>query len=527
MAQKVTASLLMLAFILPALAVPRHASAQWITWDVPNSVFQSVSSVAAVSSEVSNVTTAGATAVSAGADVENLLQNWVLKPLAMALAKAAIQSITTSTVNWINGGFEGSPAFETNFKNSMRQLGDGVAQNFLTNLAKSTKINSPFVDSLITNVGTAYYLYSSKDALAARLKDTLSNASQNPAAFRSGNFQEGGWDAWFETFSNPANNPIGANMITSQALAEEINSAIVQRTQELAWGKGFRSWKGDCIAAGQTSSTGVTVTTGNETTTTNGVTVTSPNGLAAEQAAAQGITLSDAEGCLNREIVTPGSFIENKLNITSDSPLRQLELAQSIDAIVGALAQQLISKALGGNGGLRGTSNPTQGGGSSATTQGTNSAAAGLVSSQETLLVTMQTSLSQVTAWKTDMQKILTVAEAAHAKCVNNPVQLADPVDPARKDAGDAVSQATSIISSLNELIPQLQSSPTGNTAISNSEYLRISTAYEALEIPNTFEMQEVNRQAQDSGASVIPTLYTKLNALATSNCVPFDPKNP
>jgi hypothetical protein len=230
---------------------------------------------------------------------------------------------------------------------------------------------------------------------------------------------------------------------------------------------------------------------------------------------------------LEREIVTPGSFIENKLNITSDSPLRQLELAQSIDAIVGALAQQLISKALGGSGGLRGTSNPNQGGGSSATTQGTNSAAAGLVSSQEALLVTIQTALSQVTAWKSDSQTILTAANAARAKCISNPVQLADPIDPAKNAAESAVTQATAIIAKLNELIPQLQNSPTGQTAISNADYLRVSSEFETLNIPNTFEMQEVNRQAQDSGTSVIPTLYTKLNALATSNCVPFDPKNP
>lgn len=524
-ARKATASLLMLALVLPALAVPRHASAQWITWDVPNSLFQSVSSVAAVSSEVSNITTAGATAVSAGADVENLLQNWVLKPLAMALAKAAIQSITTSTVNWINGGFEGSPAFETNFKTSMRQLGDGVAQNFLTNLAQSTKINSPFVDSLITNVGAAYYLYSSRDALAARLQDTLSTASQNPAAFRAGNFEEGGWNAWFETFSNPANNPIGANMIASQALAEDISSAINQRTQELAWGNGFRSWRGDCIRTGTSQTNGgVTVTTGVTSTTEGGVTVTNGGGASS---GASDVTLNDAEGCLEREIVTPGSFIENKLNISSDSPLRQLELAQSIDAIVGALAQQLITKALGGNGGLRGTSNPTQGGGSPATTQGTNTAAAGLVSSQEALLVTMQTALSQVTAWRSDSQTILTAANAARAKCVSNPVQLADPIDPAKNAAEGAVTQATAIIAKLNELIPQLQNSPTGQAAISNADYLRVSSEFEALNIPNTFEMQEVNRQAQDSGTSVIPTLYTKLNALATSNCVPFDPKNP
>lgn len=505
------ATLVVIALVAPMLAFPHKASAQWITFDLPNSIFQSITSVSAVSSDVSNMTTAAATGVSAGADVEDLFQNWVLRPLAIALAKTAIQSITESTVNWINGGFDGSPAFVTDLQKNFRQLGDGVAQKFLTELAQSTKINSPYLDSLITNVGTAYYLYSSKDALAARLQDTLSKSSQNPDAFRAGNFQEGGWDAWFESFANPANNPIGANMIASQALAERVNAAIVTRASELSYGKGFLSWRGDCvqadISAAQQAAAGQTAEDAANTATI--------------------ANLSDAEGCTDREIITPGSFIENKLNITTDSPLRQLELAQSIDAIVGALAQQLISKALGGGGGLRGVSQPAQGGGSSTNTNATSGTSATVVTTQQALATTIQTNIKQVTAWKEDSQTILTVATAAKAKCANNPGELADPVNPAYETSSAAVEKATSLLASLNELLAKLQTSTTSSEALSQSGYLEVSSAYQALDIPTTTVMTQAARDAEDSGTSVVPTLYTKLNALATSNCVPFDPKNP
>lgn len=134
-------------------------------------------------------------AITAGAEVTHLGIKQVLDGLAWTVAKLAIQTMTKSIVNWINGGFEGSPAFETDLSNSLRQLGDGVAQQFLVELANNQKIQSPFVENLVTKVGAGYYLYSGREGIASRLRYTLDQSATDDKAFLAGDFNQGGWNA--------------------------------------------------------------------------------------------------------------------------------------------------------------------------------------------------------------------------------------------------------------------------------------------------------------------------------------------
>ena len=511
---RLLAASLIFALTLPAVLVPisAHAVGATATIEVPGpSLFkQIITAAATVATKVSSGATAASTGISAGKDTKDTIEDYIIKPLALALGRAAIQSITTSTVNWINGGFQGSPAFATDLSKNLRQLGDGVAQQFLLELTTNAKIDSPYIDTL-TNVGAAYYLYSGRGALAARLQDTLGQSSRDAAAFRAGNFNEGGWGAFMSQVTNDANNPIGARMIASQALAERLSSAAERRVQELAWGSGFLSWKGDCIEADISMAQQAAL------------------GLDATQAAMPPANLSDAEGCTNHETITPGSFIENKLNVASDSPLRQLELAQSIDQIVGALAQQLISKALGGSGGLRGVSNPTSGGGASATSQGGTSATGGLVSPQTGLATSIQTSINQVSTWKTDSQSILTAAQLAQGACANNPTALANPVGTAISASNSAIARAADLITSLSQMLAQLQASPEGPNSPSGNTYLEVSSNYQALSLPSSSEMSQTSTDAKPTGNS----LTVQLNTLSTNGCVvvvddftvPVDPR--
>lgn len=539
---------LVLAITLPIALTPRSAHAVLPTAESgPALIKHIVTSVSSVATQASTHVSAGANTISATKDTKDTIEDYIIRPLALALGRAAIKSITQSTVNWINGGFEGSPAFATDLKTNLRRLSDGVAQNFLLELANSAKIKSPFVDSLVTNVGAAYYLYSGRDALAAQLQDTLGQSSRDATAFRAGNFNEGGWGAFISQVTNDANNPIGARMLASQALAGRLSAAANQRTQELAWGSGFLSWKGDCIKSNANTSAGAhsggSTTTGGATGTSGHTGSPGTGGTGAPNTgggstaggtdtSGSAHSLSDAEGCLDHETVTPGSFIENKLNIASDSPLRQLELAQSIDAIVGALAQQLISKALGGSGGLRGASSPKSGGGAPATTHtgtgnGTDDGGTGLITAKDGFETTIQTSITQVTAWKADSQTILTVAESARTACVNNPTQLADPINPAITSSTAAITKATELLASLSDLLEQLQDSSSGSDDLANSSYLLVISAYQALGIPSAVEMSRVADDAKDSGTSPSPSLYKSLSTLATTNCVPFNPEKP
>ncbi len=507
--------------LLPVAAVPRTAHAILPVHDAIAYIINGV--------------TSGATTVSAGKDTKDLLTDYVLKPLALALGREAMKSITLSTVNWINGGFNGSPAFETDLKNSLRKLGDGVAQDFITQLTNEAAIRSPFSDQLITNVGAAYYLYSGRQGITEKLRYTLNQSAADDRAFLAGDFSQGGWNAWLSAFQNPANNPFGAQMIASQELARTVSTATNQRVAELGWGSGFLSWKGDCIdknnttprdavsaaSAPATNSTPLNQS-GNGGATGNYGIGTSGSAAARASVAASATSLSDKEGCLEHEIQTPGSFAAHKLNISTDVPIDQLLLAQSIDAIVGALAQQLISSVLGG-GGLRNVSNPSAGGGASTLTKtnGPNSNQEDLLSQQEGLVAAIQTSITQITAWKKDSQTIAAAANAARQVCSGDATILTTIVEPARTKYEAAAKTADTALATLSGLSSKIQ-----GQGVSNSTYIQVVKAYQQTidggAVPSTVEMSRVSADAKDSGTADPATLFTQLTYLATHACVPM-----
>ena len=109
-----------------------------------------------------------------------------LQHAALAAAKAAIQSVARSTVNWIRSGFHGSPGFETNLGVNLQALEDGVAMDFLNNLQNDTTINSPWLAEDIAIARDAYYLCSGRDQVVHQVQFTLDRYANDPRAFIRG-----------------------------------------------------------------------------------------------------------------------------------------------------------------------------------------------------------------------------------------------------------------------------------------------------------------------------------------------------
>src|SRR3989338_6585104 len=122
----------------------------------------------------------------------------------------------------------------------------------------------------------------------------------------------------------PQNNPYGAYIATTNRLSASIVTAQGQQIKLLDWGKGFRSWR-SCEKWGP-------------------------------------------------HIKTPGSIIQDQTSGALGTTFRELELANEIDEIVGALINQLLVKAITGVGGLLGASKGsiTSGGQSAADELATN-----------------------------------------------------------------------------------------------------------------------------------------------------------
>lgn len=268
-------------------------------------------------------------------------KEYILDPLAWVAKEVVKQSITKSIVNWINSGFDGSPAFATDLKRNLGRLSDAVANSFFDELEDRTgvDINSPFQEQITDYLRAGYYRNTGDSGFFNQEGYTLHRIANRDKAFLDGDFAEGGWDAWFSVVTNSNNNPIGALFRTQDELGRRIEEFRVTRLNELSWGRGFLAWKGECVQeAGET---------------------------AEEQA------LADDEGCLEHETVTPGAVIEGRLAQALDMSTASLDIADEMNEIIAALVSQLTKQVLGGTG-LTGVSRPQQGGGGSYLDQASN-----------------------------------------------------------------------------------------------------------------------------------------------------------
>lgn len=305
------------------------------------------------------LSTSGAASVSAGNETTQTLILQILNGLAWTVAKTAVQSLTQSMVNWINSGFEGSPAFVTDLQENLGFLADAVAEDFISGLdqvaidSAGFSVRSPFQDQLAEALREEFYRTTSSYGFDIRNPYTLTAECQNAEGFTRGDFSCG-YDGWFSMSQNPANNPIGRYLIARNELFRRVDDEAQRRITELTWGRGFLSWRGNCGPYARPRSGGSTA---------------GPAGAASRAGAPGGfgaatVSLSQTDTSSRCRIRTPGAIIEESLGITVNSPLRQLEIADSINEVVGALAGQLVNQVLGGTG-LSGLSQPPAGGGRS------------------------------------------------------------------------------------------------------------------------------------------------------------------
>ncbi|MES2953271.1 MAG: hypothetical protein V4674_01800 [Patescibacteria group bacterium] len=221
---------------------------------------------------------------------------FTLDGLAWVATNRIIAQMTKSVVSWINSGFEGSPAFVTNPKQFFLDVADQVSGAYIQRLGLSNALCSPFRAQILLSI-TEY----ARNPIP-RYQCTLSAAAQNFNNFLT-DFNNGGWSTWIE-LSRRENNPYAQLVDAAAELDREKAVEANIKQQELQWGRGFISMR-------------------------------NPYNV--------------------NEITTPGSIIESQLNDALDSSSRRLEVADSINEVVTALADQLISKVLTGAQGLLGS----------------------------------------------------------------------------------------------------------------------------------------------------------------------------
>jgi len=252
----------------------------------------------------------------------NLKEN-IFDGLALAVAKAAISSLTQSVVNWINSGLEGSPAFVTDLRQHLISIADAEAGKFIDGLlGLDGLLCSPFKVQVQASLRAKYYSQTSSQGYLDNNRCTLTGIQENIEQFVAGDFSQGGWEQFFKLAVEPQNNPYGSYLAAEQELRIRILNAQGEERDILDWASGFLSFQ-DCLE-------------------------------------------KDAQGNCTKKgpIKTPGVVIEDQLANTLGTGIRQLELADEFNEIVSALIGQLVTQVLGATG-LGGVSSPSYSGGRS------------------------------------------------------------------------------------------------------------------------------------------------------------------
>lgn len=221
---------------------------------------------------------------------KQVTKEYGLDPVASLVSKTTLRGILANVLNFVNSGDNGNPYYVTNSTGHFQNVERGVTQKFLVEM-QGLGVNRNIVRSLALSESTNY---------RNGIRPTVNQNELGGFLNRS----DSGWGTWLKMFESQ-NNPYGQYVLSSQELQRRQREAELRESQELAWGRGYKSAK-VCL-------------------------------------------IKDPVGnCLYSEVVTPGSFIENQQAAVFSSIIRQLESDDELQEVTSILLSGMISQILGG-----------------------------------------------------------------------------------------------------------------------------------------------------------------------------------
>ncbi len=318
----------LLSLNLTFLTVPKKAEAQWAVFDGP--IFAQL-----------NIQYA-----------KKIAENFLSQALKAAALKI-IKMMTQATVDWINNGFEGNPAYVSNLGDFLTGEG-GVADqtigDFFANEPGLAFLCEPFQlqVKLALQLGLAPSLKEQIGCTFTQVTENVENAVNNVVLVdgsgnKIGNLSNftgnGGWDAWLKTTLQPQNNPVGAYMIAKAGLDAKTNEATDSKTKELV-STGFALSYKRCVDTYIDYKTGKEL--GKSEEYTEGF--NKPNIPKELNAGTSGKFVYAKASCT---VKTPGSaiadLVSNKATSDSRNSEYMMAFSDSIDAIFNALFNVFVN----------------------------------------------------------------------------------------------------------------------------------------------------------------------------------------
>lgn len=243
-----------------------------------------------------------------------------LDSVGYCIINAVLEYLTQATIDWINSGFDGNPAFVEDPEKFFGDIAENETAGFLQQVvqgATGIDICQPFRLQIVTGLsgGTSEARFANQarcgfDDMKAAISD--SGVSFDYQEYTSGNAEySGSLNVWREVTQNDQNNFYGAYFLAQQELEKRLAVQQNNATLDLTMGKGFLSVK-SCTK---------------DSTTTD----------------ANGNTVPVKGTC---RTTTPGGVIEDQANRALGAGRDRLVLADKFDQIITALVNQLIKTAL-------------------------------------------------------------------------------------------------------------------------------------------------------------------------------------
>lgn len=265
-----------------------------------------------------------------GIEMTELTTNNITNCIARAIARAALQHVTTSVVNWARSGFNGMPTFVSDPTAFFTNVADSAAGQYLAS-SDLAFLCSPFSLQVKIAIANSY-----SGANNSGMQCTLTGAANNIENFMN-NFSEGGWPAFISMTTNPSNQPFGAYIQGSAGLNRAIEQATARKQNQLSLSGGFLDLEEyrNCKVVDAT-----------ETSTFN------PNKHMETIYDSQGVWVQ-TKVC-DIVTVTPGKLISDSISKAVGTNIDSLNAAKHFDEIISALITGLIQKVVIGAGGLLG-----------------------------------------------------------------------------------------------------------------------------------------------------------------------------
>ena len=287
------------------------------------------------------------------------IKEWVQKTLEialMAIARQVIAQMTQSIINWINGGFHGSPTFLENPESFFKDIVKYEIRTMVDQLGYDLR-RFPFGQAWALNTIGAY-----KSTLENNAAHSLSGVMNQQQIANYMDFNVGGWDSFFLKTQYPQNNYIGFQMMANESLSAQLAGAIQPAAEQvqslLQQGQGFLSPE-KCMDE-DTNYNNIMANAWNRpsfegkcvpfepacTNTENGCT-SQQYAAWAESCRVQKIAWDKDNTCKNLVKTTPGTIVADQLKISLGSGQRMIELSTALGSSISAIIDALLNKLIG------------------------------------------------------------------------------------------------------------------------------------------------------------------------------------